>query len=231
MNTDKLFNSADIVFLNADAPDALTQWQAFSEVNKQATPIMVTSDTSSTTDGLVLDRPLSIKKLMSALRMVTSTDKAFTSGAEDQANTTQHILVVDDSFSVRKFMECKLPELSAVPIVVEFAESGEAAMDKIKRQSFDLVFLDVVMPGIDGYQVCKWIKSEQPTYVVMLTSKKSPFDKVRGSMSGCNAYITKPPKDDRLQKVLEKSVKANEKKNQTQALAKGFQQDSLLTIE
>jgi twitching motility two-component system response regulator PilG len=63
------------------------------------------------------------------------------------------------------------------------------------------------MPGIDGYQVCKLIKSNkaaQKTAVVMLTSKDSPFDKIRGSMSGCDAYLTKPVDEEKLLETISK---------------------------
>ena len=77
---------------------------------------------------------------------------------------------------------------------------------KTQRASYDLVFLDVVMPGLDGYSACKKIKSMQSGHVVMLTSKKSPFDKVKGALSGADAYITKPPRDERLKEILETAL-------------------------
>jgi len=211
LNTDGLLSSADIVFINTDDADSSTEWDKLAQTNKQCTAIKVTSDTGDSSEH-VLTRPLSLKKIMTALQTVTSTERSTSSGANEIAGVTQKILVVDDSYSVRKYMEHKLPELSSANVNVEFADSGEAAMEKLKQQDYDMVFLDVVMPGIDGYQVCKWIKAEKPTYVVMLTSKKSPFDKVRGNMSGCNAYLTKPPKDERLKKVLDKSFKLIQQK-------------------
>lgn len=63
------------------------------------------------------------------------------------------------------------------------------------------------MPGVDGYQVCKLIKSKRAaskTAVIMLTSKGSPFDRIRGAMAGCDAYLTKPVDEDKL---LESIVK------------------------
>jgi twitching motility two-component system response regulator PilG len=61
-----------------------------------------------------------------------------------------------------------------------------------------------MMEGLDGYKTCKTIKSNGDSYIVMLTSKKSPFDKVRGTMSGCDAYVTKPPSDERLAEEIQK---------------------------
>ena len=70
------------------------------------------------------------------------------------------------------------------------------------------MFLDVVLPGIDGYQVCKLIKGNKQaikrTAVVMLTSRASPFDRLRGSLSGCDAYLTKPVDENLLLEVIAK---------------------------
>ena len=65
----------------------------------------------------------------------------------------------------------------------------------LAQNSYDIIFLDVVLPGTDGYQVCKDIRKNpgtRQTPVIMLTSKSSPFDRVRGSLVGCSAYLTKP---------------------------------------
>jgi DNA-binding response OmpR family regulator len=107
---------------------------------------------------------------------------------------------------VRKYMEHKLTELVDVPIKLYLAANGEEAIEKLTRVSCDLIFLDVMMDGVDGYKVCKMIKSRSNPYIVMLTSKKSPFDKVRGTMSGCDAYITKPPADERLAEEIRKCI-------------------------
>ncbi|MDO9193581.1 MAG: response regulator, partial [Undibacterium sp.] len=68
--------------------------------------------------------------------------------------------------------------------------------------SYTCIFLDILMPGIDGYEVCKRIKGNsdtKQTAVVMLSSKGSMFDKFRGNWSGCDAYLSKPvPEDDLL---------------------------------
>jgi twitching motility two-component system response regulator PilG len=99
-------------------------------------------------------------------------------------------------------LEQQLPKLSSAAVSVTLAETAEEAMQKLESDHYDLVFLDVIMPGIDGYRLCKWIKAKKPTHVVMLTSKKSPFDKVRGTMSGCDSYLTKPPQEERLRAIL-----------------------------
>ncbi len=114
------------------------------------------------------------------------------------------VLVVDDNQTVREFMKSKL---AAFNFNVDYAENGEQAIGFTGQKHYTCIFLDVVMPGIDGYQVCKLIKSTksaQKTAVVMLTSKDSPFDKIRGSMSGCDAYLTKPVDEEKLLETISK---------------------------
>ena len=114
------------------------------------------------------------------------------------------VLVVDDNQTVREFMKNKL---AAFSFNVDYAENGEQAVGFTGQKHYACIFLDVVMPGIDGYQVCKLIKSNraaQKTAVVMLTSKDSPFDKIRGTMSGCDAYLTKPVDEEKLLETIAK---------------------------
>jgi twitching motility two-component system response regulator PilG len=114
------------------------------------------------------------------------------------------VLVVDDNLTVREFMKNKL---AAFNFNVDYAVNGEQAIGFTGQKHYTCIFLDVVMPGIDGYQVCKLIKSNrtaQKTAVVMLTSKDSPFDKIRGSMSGCDAYLTKPVDEEKLLETIVK---------------------------
>ena len=117
-----------------------------------------------------------------------------------------------DSFPVRKYMENKLGELIEGPLQLSFASSGEEAISKVNSNQYDIIFLDVMMEGVDGYKVCRAIKASRTTYICMLTSKKSPFDKVRGTMSGCDAYVTKPPSDESLVKEVKKCIQYRNRK-------------------
>jgi twitching motility two-component system response regulator PilG len=122
-----------------------------------------------------------------------------------QAALTDSVLVVDDNATVRRFMETRL---SPYGFSVDFAETGEQAVGLTGSNEYTCVFLDVVLPGIDGYQVCKLIKGNRQavkrTAVVMLTSRSSPFDKLRGSLAGCDEYLTKPVDENRLLEVMGK---------------------------
>lgn len=120
------------------------------------------------------------------------------------AVAADQVLVVDDNLTVREFMAQKLRPFA---FDVEFAENGEKALYMCSQKHYTCVFLDVVMPGMDGYQVCKHVKSKRgvkKTNVVMLTSKSSPFDKIRGAMAGCDAYLTKPVDEEKLLTVIAK---------------------------
>jgi len=131
---------------------------------------------------------------------------------EELANQKQNgqysftAMVVDDSQPVRKQLEIELKMLGAK---VELAENGEQALELSRDGDFDIIFLDVVMPGIDGYKVCKTLKKasrHKNTPVIMLTGKSSPFDKVKGTLSGCDTYLTKPLQHEEFQSIARKYI-------------------------
>lgn len=113
------------------------------------------------------------------------------------------ILVVDDSATVRKLISNKL-EKSGHQVVC--AVDGVEAMASIETFVPDLVLLDIAMPRMDGYQVCKLIRANDAAKnvpVVMISGKDGFFDKVRGRMAGTTGYITKPFGPETLMKALE----------------------------
>ncbi len=117
-------------------------------------------------------------------------------------NRKRNVLVVDDSLPIRKALDMKL---RLMDYDVHHASSGRQALYSIQKTRFDFIFLDVVMPGIDGYEVCKLIKRNKSTKnipVVMLTSRSSPFDKVKGRLAGCDSYLTKPVEHEKFEKVV-----------------------------
>ncbi|HUQ10897.1 MAG TPA: response regulator [Steroidobacteraceae bacterium] len=114
------------------------------------------------------------------------------------------VLAVDDSPLMRTFLQNKLQPYGIQP---EFASSGEEALFKISKNHFDMIFLDVMLPGMDGYDVCKMIKKNKDNSlmkVVMLTSKDKTFDKIRGTMAGCDGYLTKPVDEMKLRAIIER---------------------------
>lgn len=116
-------------------------------------------------------------------------------------------LVVDDSAAIRKQLEI---ELRHANIAAEFAETGEEALEKSAQKQYDLVFLDVIMPGIDGYEVCRKMRSSKTmkkTPIIMLSGKTSPLDEVQGVIAGASTYLTKPVQHEQFQQTLKRVSK------------------------
>lgn len=102
------------------------------------------------------------------------------------------ILVVDDSSTMRRSAEMFLSKCDCDLL---FAQDGFDALAKVVEHDPDLIFIDVMMPRLDGYQTCALIKRNprfMETPVVMLTSKDGVFDRARGRSVGCDEYLTKP---------------------------------------
>lgn len=115
------------------------------------------------------------------------------------------ILIVDDEPNVRILMEQVLEKLEDEGVELLLAVNGQEGLKTIQQERPDLVFLDVMMPKMNGLEVCRWVKNEpslQNTYIIILTAKGQEFDKQKGIDVGADLYMTKPfrPKD-----VLEKS--------------------------
>lgn len=111
------------------------------------------------------------------------------------------VLVVDDSMLVQRQMELIL---SGEGIQADFASDGASAVVMQREKHYDLVFLDVMMPGMDGFQTCKALRKsggKQPL-VVMLTSKGSAINRAHGVIVGASAYLTKPATRDSLMETL-----------------------------
>lgn len=119
-------------------------------------------------------------------------------------------LVVDDSLAVRKQMEI---EFSLMDNEFDAVASAEEALKAVNQIVYDVIFLDVVMPGMDGYMACKKIKREslnKKTPVILLTSRSSSFDKIKGTLAGCDAYLVKPINHNDFIGVYNKFVNSNQ---------------------
>ncbi len=123
-------------------------------------------------------------------------DESSVNGA---ANGALKIMVIDDSKTIRKSAESLLTKEGCEVIT---ANDGFEALAMIAEHRPNLIFIDIMMPRLDGYQTCALIKNNRSfksTPVVMLSSKDSIFDKARGKIVGSEKYITKPfTKDDLL---------------------------------
>ena len=120
------------------------------------------------------------------------------------------ILVVDDSPTVRKLIAGKLEKCGHD---VHCSSDGVEAMERLAELKPDLVLLDITMPRMDGYQVCKLIRGNEEMKdvpVVMISGKDGFFDKVRGRMAGTSGYITKPFGPETLMKTVEAYLRGEE---------------------
>ncbi len=116
------------------------------------------------------------------------------------------ILITDDEPGMRILIEQTLEPLEDKGVVLLHASNGKQALEIIKAEKPDFVLLDVMMPGMDGFEVCNTVKNileMKDTYILMLTAKGQEFDKQRGKDVGVDYYITKPfDLDDLLEKIV-----------------------------
>lgn len=118
------------------------------------------------------------------------------------------VLVVDDSKTIRRTAETLL---SKEGCEVFTAVDGFDALSKVADHHPDIIFVDIMMPRLDGYQTCALIKHNKvfrSTPVVMLSSKDGLFDRARGRIVGSEQYLTKPFTRDELLSAIETHVKA-----------------------
>lgn len=116
------------------------------------------------------------------------------------------ILIVDDEVHIRILMEQTLEDLEDEGVELITATNGAEALELIQTERPDLVFLDVMMPKMNGFEVCQTVKKDaatQDTYIIMLTAKGQEVDQQQGLDAGANLYMTKPFDPD---EVLEKAA-------------------------
>lgn len=116
------------------------------------------------------------------------------------------ILIVDDEAHIRVLMEQTLEDLEDTGVELLTATNGAEALTLIQTEKPDLVFLDVMMPKMNGFEVCQTVKQDadtQSTYIIMLTAKGQEFDQQQGREVGADLYMTKPFDPD---EVLEKAT-------------------------
>ncbi len=114
------------------------------------------------------------------------------------------VMIIDDSNMIRRSAEIFLKSSGCEVIL---AEDGFEAMSKIVDNQPNIIFIDIVMPRLDGYQACMLIK-KNPTYqsipVIMLSSRDGLFDKAKGKIAGTDNYLTKPFTAEGLLSIIRK---------------------------
>lgn len=114
---------------------------------------------------------------------------------------SKKLLIVDDEPHLRLLLERALQDLEDEGIEIMIATNGEEALQTIKTERPDLVFLDVMMPKMNGFDVCNKVKRElglEDIYIILLTAKGQEFDKQRGIEAGADIYMTKPFNPDEI---------------------------------
>ena len=112
--------------------------------------------------------------------------------AKEQGSLNVKVMVIDDSKTIRRSAETLLKKAGCEVVT---AIDGFEALAKITVHKPDIIFVDIMMPRLDGYQTCALIKNNQSfraTPVIMLSSKDSIFDRARGRIVGSEKYLTKP---------------------------------------
>lgn len=213
---------ADIAIIDWDNDVIRQQW---TRQHQLAGLAVATKPDSVGGNLFAIRRPLTVKRLLDGLAQVSIRDfhympelaihdesdvEAVADTMVEAAAQAMHhsvrsgikALVVDDSAPVRKIMDI---QLDMYGFQADFAESGEAALGLLEEKDYDVVFLDLTLPMMDGYDVCKHIKrsrKNRSVKVVMLTARGSRIDRIRGAMAGCDAYLTKPVAQEELHATI-----------------------------
>jgi two-component system, cell cycle response regulator len=201
--------AADVVMIDAHDPQAM-HWAALQPW-LAGKPVIWAGAKAARAGHTVIDRhvkwpilPVLLYKAMEgAPRPGTAADATPKPGAQ----SSRRVLIVDDSLAARAHLRSLLERQGVEVVEAETAEAGIAAA---AAEPYACVLMDVLMPGIDGFEACRRIKARAragPALpVVMLTSKSSPFDRVRGKMAGCDTYLTKPVDPLQLREVIGRHV-------------------------
>jgi DNA-binding response OmpR family regulator len=129
----------------------------------------------------------------------------------NRIKSAKKIMIVEDDLGINRLIAYNLSKNGFNP---ECVHDGLAAQEKLAREIFDVVLLDVMLPGVDGFQICKSIK-ENPaafkTFVIMLTAKAETQDKIYGSLLGADYYLTKPFSVIRLMEIVKELIGMRDK--------------------
>ncbi|MCK5728596.1 MAG: response regulator [Methylococcales bacterium] len=167
------------------------------KVNARSSVVMPTTKTETVEYAHVVLRIL--KSFADADEMIVSNNYT-----RKERLTHYDVLLIDDCEIMHEILKTEL-EKSGISLEIDDAFTGDEALEKMRQKVYDFVFLDVVMPGIDGFETCGEIRkidgmSKLP--IIMLSSKDSPLDEVEGIIAGCTTYLTKPVNSREFQKIL-----------------------------
>lgn len=213
----------DIALVDGDSDDAQRDWVRSSAYRNGSPALLVLSDPGdlrgrSAFVGALnrhylsarlmrsLDEAVARHPALSRELVVDDSSDVFHVGSSNQTGDQEFpglALIIDDSMTVREQMSTLLENLG---MKVETAASAEIGLQLSEQYPFELIFLDIELPEMDGYSACRKLKARrrQPDCpVIMLTGRDSAFDRIRGIMAGCNRYLTKPVSVRSLVRVIE----------------------------
>ncbi len=212
-------DSPDIILVNALSQSAIESSLSYIEQHPETTLVTVGRATFTNLSVPNIAPPYITSRVLRLLDQISAqkhdeakasknTEKQTEPATQNTVNQ-YNVLVVDDSPSMQKMLEIELSQVE-LNINTEFADSGEEALEKTANKHYDFIFLDIMMPGIDGYEVCKTIRKkpeEKKTPIIMLSGKTSPLDEVKGVIAGCTTYLTKPIEHNEFQNVIKRITK------------------------
>ena len=137
-----------------------------------------------------------------------------------KSTALEKILIVDDDTNICELLRLYIEKEGFTAFI---ANDGEAALKLFEEASPDLILLDVMLPGLDGWQVCREIRSKSDCPIIMLSAKGEVFDRVLGLDLGADDYVVKPFETKevvaRIKAVLRRSSQNDEKQNENRAVA------------
>jgi len=226
-------NKPGMMIVNFDDKEAVHEWQTLCIQNTEFSSIpaiRVTRSRPRDTENYYTRRPFIVTRMLSLFeRLAEKEFKSFDDGVfnddelldssapsekqkvvddtgKGEDKSLNSVLVVDDSLPVRIQMNMALKGYANN---IDLAETGEKALELIKENSYDMIFLDVILPGVDGYDICKTIKNDEATKsipVVMLTGNSSAEDQIKGTLAGCDSYLIKPVKSELFKETMARYI-------------------------
>jgi twitching motility two-component system response regulator PilG len=197
-------DEADIVMIDATDANAMF-WVGNNPWFKHK--VVIWADAPADRGGFAVRRPIpwvSLPMLLVRALEQVPVKGGDVSGGRSSGNS---VLVVDDSVAVRGQLRSLLEQRG---LIVAEVESAEAAIKVTADATYACILMDVLMHGMDGYEACRRIKANtsggNKANIVMLTGRTSPFDRIKGKMAGCDAYLTKPVDPDKLYAVISRFV-------------------------
>ena len=193
----------DMLLIHADFKAARQEADAVIKQHPEAAVVIVAQNRPLSKSFYYIAKPLSPVEMIRVLDEIKLARTQWVDDDDSQVETFAYrVMIVDDSAAVGKALELELKQ-ALKKINCDFADCGKKALEQVKVQHYDLIYLDIIMPGIDGFDVCRIMRETmEKTPIIMLTDKTSTLDEVKGVIAGCTTFLTKPVKHDEFREVL-----------------------------